>query len=96
MPARAALVLGHRGNREKEMQRKFDFYRGIFHFSKSGPVQTGRPPPVEGGGWESESFRLFNKRQESDNGTRELRTGSRSVHFNMGPQSVTGSRLAWR
>jgi len=44
-----------------------------------GPVQTGRPPPVEGGGWESESLPVFNTRVESGNGTRELRTGSRSV-----------------
>src|SRR5215469_18740389 len=30
-----------------------------------GPVQTGRPPPGRGGGWESESLRVFNTRQES-------------------------------
>src|SRR5215472_8039084 len=47
--------------------------------SELGPVQTGRPPPGRGGGWESESLRVFNTRQESGNGTRELRTGSRSV-----------------
>src|SRR5262245_8040288 len=44
--------------------------------SELGPVQTGRPPPGRGGGWESESLRVFNTRQESGNGTRELRTGS--------------------
>src|SRR5262249_33712129 len=47
--------------------------------SELGPVQTGRPPAGRGGGWESESLRVFNTRQESGNGTRELRTGSRSV-----------------
>src|SRR5262249_16605965 len=47
--------------------------------SELGPVQTGRPPPGRGGGWESESLGVFNTRQESGNGTRELRTGSRSV-----------------
>src|SRR5215472_14329334 len=51
----------------------------VFHFCNLGPVQTGRPPPGRGGGWESESLRVFNTRQESGNGTRELRTGSRSV-----------------
>src|SRR5262245_38089814 len=51
-----------------------------------GPVQTGRPPPVEGGKWESESPRVFNTRQESGNGTRELRTGSRSVIRDWGPR----------
>ena len=31
------------------MQKKFDFDRGdLFHFCKSGPVQTGRPPLGEG------------------------------------------------
>jgi hypothetical protein len=44
--------------------------------SELGPVQTGSPPPGRGGGWESESSRVFNTRQESGNGTRELRTGS--------------------
>jgi len=47
--------------------------------SELGPVQTGRPPPGRGGGWESESLRVFNTRQESGSGTRELRTGTRSV-----------------
>ena len=51
----------------------------FFHFCNLGPVQTGRPPPVEGGGWESDSLRVFNTRQESGNGTRKLRTRSRSV-----------------
>src|SRR5215470_15146101 len=51
----------------------------FFHFCNLGPVQTGRPPPGRGGGWESESLRVFNTRQESSNGTRELRTGSRPV-----------------
>src|SRR5262245_47849356 len=51
----------------------------FFHFCNSGPVQTGRPRPGRGGGWESESLRGFNTRQESGNGTRKLRTGSRSV-----------------
>src|SRR5262249_24832136 len=32
-----------------------------------------------GGGWQSESLRVFNTRQESGSGTRELRTGPRSV-----------------
>src|SRR5262249_41308680 len=47
--------------------------------SELGPVQTGKPPAGRRGGWESESLRVFNARQESGNGTRELRTGSRSV-----------------
>src|SRR5262245_29260770 len=51
----------------------------IFSFSKLGPVQTGRPRRGEGEDWESESLRVFNTRQESGNGTRELRTGSRPV-----------------
>src|SRR5215475_1963104 len=42
----------------------------FFHFCNLGPVQTGRPPPGKGRGWESESFRVFNTRQESGNGTR--------------------------
>src|SRR6516164_2007431 len=50
-----------------------------FCFLKLGPVQTGRPPPGRGAGWESESLRVFNTRQESGNGTPKLRTGSRSV-----------------
>src|SRR6516165_2109222 len=50
-----------------------------FCFLKLGPVQTGRPPPGRGAGWESESLRVFNTRQESGKGTRELRTGSRCV-----------------
>ena len=41
--------------------------------------KPGGPPPVEGGGWESDSLRVFNTRQESGNGTRKLRTRSRSV-----------------
>src|SRR5215470_6076467 len=51
----------------------------FFHFCNLGPVQTGRPPPGRGGGWESESLRVFNTCQESGNGTRVARTGSRSV-----------------
>src|SRR5215813_8507873 len=47
--------------------------------SELGPVQTGRPLPGRGGGWGAESLRVFNTRQESGNGTRELITGSRSV-----------------
>src|SRR5215468_7254734 len=46
-----------------------------FGFLKSGPVQTGRPPPGRGGGWESESLRVCSTRQESGNGTRVLRIG---------------------
>src|SRR5262249_58374985 len=44
----------------------------------------GRPPPEGGSGWESESLRVFNTRQESGNGTRELRTGP-DLCLNMGP-----------
>src|SRR5262252_6807863 len=44
--------------------------------SELGPVQTGRLPAGRRGGWESESLRVFNTRQESGNGTRELRTRS--------------------
>jgi hypothetical protein len=70
---------------EKEKGRKIFLLDSSF--LKLGPVQTGRPPPGKGGGWESESLRVFNPRQESGNGTRELRTGSRSV-----PQYGTGIR----
>jgi hypothetical protein len=41
------------------MQKKFDFDRGdLFHFSKSGPVQTGRPPLGEGAVSRRSRFRL--------------------------------------
>src|SRR5215467_4508371 len=58
----------------------------------SGPVQTGEPPPGREGGWESEPLRVFNTRQESGNGTRELRAGSRSVPSIWDQKSETGSR----
>src|SRR5215469_6056617 len=63
------------------MRKKAFGLRSFFLFSLSafpiriselGPVQTGRPPPVGRGGWQSESLRVFNTRQESGNGTREL------------------------
>ena len=41
------------------MQKKFDFDRGdLFHFCKSGPVQTGRPPLGEGAVSRRSRFRL--------------------------------------
>jgi hypothetical protein len=80
LPASAALVLGHQGNREREMQRKFDFYRGdFFHFSKSGPVQTGRPPAGRGGRMGVGVFARLQHTPGIRQWTRELRTGSRSV-----------------
>src|SRR5262249_11940443 len=47
--------------------------------SELGPVQTGRPPPVEGADGSRSSSRVCNTRQESGNGPRERRTGSRSM-----------------
>src|SRR5262249_6469283 len=49
------------------------------------------PRRWKGGGWESESLRVFNTRQESGNGTRELRNRS-DLCLNVGPGSETGSR----
>jgi hypothetical protein len=74
---------------EKEKGRKIFLLDSSF--LKLGPVQTGRPPPGKGGGGESESLRVFNPRQESGNGTRELRTGP-DLCLNMGPESEAGSR----
>src|SRR5215467_9434028 len=82
------------------MRKKAFGLRSFFLFSLSafpiriselGPVQTGRPPPVEGGGWESESLRVFNTRQESGNGTRVLRIGVPTCASIWDPQSESGS-----
>src|SRR6516225_982965 len=75
---RALRCSSDRGKRQRDQKRK-TFLLNFLFFLKSGPVQTGRPPPGRGGGWESESLRVFNTRQESGNGTPKLRTGSRSV-----------------
>src|SRR6516165_11333967 len=78
--ASALLCLRAAEQKEKRKERRnFSCRFLFFRFLKSGPVQTGRPPPVERGGWESDSLRVFNTRQESGNGTRKLRTRSRSV-----------------
>jgi|SRR5215467_11627566 len=58
---------------------KVRFFTGELGRAAPTHAPTGRPPPGRGGAWESESLRVFNTRQESGNGTRELRTGSRSV-----------------
>jgi hypothetical protein len=55
------------GTRKTENLRCF-FVR-IFIFLKSGPVQTGRPPLVGGGGWQLESLPAFNGTPESSDGT---------------------------
>src|SRR6516164_10731048 len=72
-------ALLERSRQATARSKKKDLSVEFFVFLKSGPVQTGRPPPGRGGGWESESLRVFNTRQESGNGTPKLRTGSRSV-----------------
>jgi hypothetical protein len=60
---------------EKKKKAKRDTCR-IFLFSCDWVRHKVYPPASERGGWESESLRVFNTRQESGNGTRELRTGS--------------------
>src|SRR5262249_40854067 len=77
--ARCSVLEVSRQSRRNGKQRSsrnliLDFF--LVSFSKLGPVQTGRPPLVGGGGWQSESLRVLNTRQEFGNGTRELRTGS--------------------
>src|SRR5215467_3924328 len=61
----------------KEAEKSFAiFSRKIFGFSRTGSGTRSTHLPGRGGGWESESLRVFNPRQESGNGTREMRTGS--------------------
>src|SRR5262245_34869793 len=59
------------------------FFPSFFLLFRFGFLNWVRCKPVgprrERGGWESESLRVFNTRQKSGNGTRELRTGSRPV-----------------
>ena len=52
-----------------------DFLSGSFNWVRHKVY----PPAWERRGWESESLRVFNTRQESGNGTRVLGTGSLSV-----------------
>src|SRR5262249_20202057 len=73
----ANLVAGERKHLASDLCFRCSLSAFPIRISELGPVQTGRPPPVEGGGWESESLRVFNTRRESGNGTRELRAGSR-------------------
>jgi hypothetical protein len=62
------------------MQKKFDLDRGdLFHFSRSGPVQTGRPLPGRGGRMGVGVFARLQHTPGIRQWTRELRTGSRSV-----------------
>src|SRR5262249_56779870 len=56
-----------------------DFLSKDFWFFANWVRHKVYPPAWERGGWQSESLRVFNTRQESGNGTQELRTGSRSV-----------------
>jgi hypothetical protein len=43
----------------------------FFSFLATGSGANGTTPVGKGGGWDSESLRVFNARQESGNGTRE-------------------------
>src|SRR5262249_58458856 len=56
-----------KGWKEKDKNQTCFLSRSFFFFEisflKSGPVQTGRPPPGRGGGWQSESPSAFNGTQ---------------------------------
>src|SRR5262245_57906812 len=78
----------------------------IFSFLKSGPVQTGRPPPGREGGWESESLRVFNNFNMgpvSETGSRAQREtvgADRAGEISAGPnawvtQRMVQDRIAW-
>src|SRR5262249_15695791 len=79
-----------------------DFPSKDFWFFANWVRHKVYPPAWERGGWESESLRVFNTRQESGNGTRELRTGSRSVpqlwdqNPRLGPGSPTDRVAVYR
>src|SRR5262245_34484715 len=57
---------------EKKQEIFCDFLSKDFWFFETGSGTRSRPPAGRRGGWESESLRVFNTRQESGNGTREL------------------------
>jgi len=64
-----------RTKKHKRFPRGFSPERFLF-FLKSGPVQTGRPPPGRWGGWSRRLSASSTHTPGIANGTRELRTGS--------------------
>jgi hypothetical protein len=60
LPASKLCACPRASRQSREMQRKFDFSRGIFlFFSKSGPVHTRTTPAPGRGGCVSRLFRRF-------------------------------------